>query len=92
MLKELIFKVSKCVSVTKEQIKDLWSIIYEIYTRNIIDKTVYNKLDNVRNLRNELQHEYRAIKYSSNQAQEAENAIAQVIDCLKLLKSKVVNP
>jgi LPS O-antigen subunit length determinant protein (WzzB/FepE family) len=43
------------------------------------------------NLRNELQHEDRAIKYSSNQAEEAENVIDQAIECLKLLKSKYGN-
>ena len=76
------------VSIAKKQLERLEPIISELYTRNIIDKTIYDKLNNVRDLRNELQHEDRAIKYSSNQAQEAENVIDQAIECLKLLKNK----
>jgi hypothetical protein len=41
-----------------------------------------------RKLRNKLQHEDRAIKYSSDQADESENVIDQAIECLKLLKGK----
>jgi hypothetical protein len=76
------------VNIAKKQLSHLESIIRELYTQNIIDKTIYDKLNNVRNLRNELQHEDRAIKYSSDQADEAENIIDQAIECLKLLKSK----
>jgi hypothetical protein len=43
------------------------------------------------NLSNELQHEDRSIKYSSNQTKEAENVIDQAIECLKLLNRKYDN-
>jgi uncharacterized protein YutE (UPF0331/DUF86 family) len=79
------------VSIAKKQLGRLEPTISELYTRNIIDKTIYDKLNNVRKLRNKLQHEDRAIKYSSSQAQEAENIIDQAIECLKLLKSKYDN-
>jgi hypothetical protein len=78
-------------SIAKEQLERLDPTIFELYTRNIIDKIIYDKLNNVRKLRNKLQHGDRAIKYSSSQAQEAENIIAQAIECLKLLKSKYEN-
>jgi uncharacterized protein YutE (UPF0331/DUF86 family) len=79
------------VSIANKQLERLEPIISELYTENIIDKTIYDKLNNVRNLRNELQHEDRAIKYSSDQADESENVIDQAIECLKLLKSKYDN-
>jgi secreted Zn-dependent insulinase-like peptidase len=79
------------VNIAKKQLSRLESIICELYTQNIIDKTIYDELNNVRNLRNELQHEDRAIKYSSDQAHEAENVMDQAVECLKLLKSKYDN-
>jgi hypothetical protein len=91
--KEILLSQSKKtgVSIAKKQLKRLEPIICELYRRNMIDKTIYDKLNNLRNLRNELQHEDRVIKYSSNQAQEAENVINQAIECLKLVKSKYDN-
>jgi hypothetical protein len=50
------------IGVSKQQLKRLESIICEIYTRNIVDQPF------ITNLSNELQHEDRSIKYSSNQA------------------------
>ena len=91
--KEILLLHSKKtgVDITKKQLKRLETIICELYTRNIIDKTIYEKLNNTRNLRNELQHEDRAIRYSMNQAKEAENVIDQAIECLRLLKGKYDN-
>ena len=42
-------------------------------------------------MRNELQHTKRAIKYSSNQAEQAEKVIDQALEVLKFLKSKYYN-
>ena len=91
--KEILVSHSKKtgVNIAKNQLSRLESMICKLYAQNIIDKAIYAKLNNVRNLRNELQHEDRAIKYSSNQAEEAENVIDQARECLKLLKSKYDN-
>jgi secreted Zn-dependent insulinase-like peptidase len=92
MEKKFCYRTKKTdVNIAKKQLKRLESIICELYTQNIIDKTIYDKLNNVRNLGNELQHEDRAIKYSSDQAREAENVIDQAAECLNLLKSKYDN-
>jgi hypothetical protein len=74
--------------VAKKQLEHLKSIICELYAQNIIDQTIYKKINDVRNLRNELQHTDRAINYSSSQAEEAEKIIDNALECLKFLKRK----
>lgn len=73
--KEILLSHSKKtgVDIAKKQLKRLEPIICELYTQNIIDKTIY---------------EDRAIRYSMNQSKEAENVIDQAIECLRLLKNK----
>jgi DNA-binding MltR family transcriptional regulator len=51
-----------------------------LYTHKIIDESMYNKIEEVRKLRNVFQHEDRAIRYSSDQTQEAERIINNALD------------
>jgi ribosomal protein L14E/L6E/L27E len=57
-----------------------------LYTHKIIDESMYNKIEEVKNY--VFQHEDRSIRYSSDQAQEAERIINNALDCVKFLKTK----
>jgi hypothetical protein len=63
-------------------------VIIMLYTHKIIDESMYNKIEKVRKLRNVFQHEDRTIRYSLDQAQEAERIIDNALDCVKFLKIK----
>ena len=62
-------------------------IICELHNRNLIDKTTYDKMNEVRLLRNDFQHNGLAFKYSSRQAQDAEDKTTMDIDCINVLKT-----
>ena len=68
-------------------LKRLESILGELYNRNLIDKTTYDKMNEVRQLRNDFQHRGLAFKLSSSQAQDAEEKITKAIDCVNVLKT-----
>jgi hypothetical protein len=66
---------------------DLNVITRKLYDRNLIDQTTYDKMNEVRRLRNDFQHNGLAFKYSSSQAQDAEDKITKAIDCMNVLKT-----
>ena len=82
--KQILFRST--AAVTKNI--NLHSIIDELYNKNVIDKIVSDNMQKARTLRNPFQHEDRAMNYSSNQAEEAEQTIAQALDCVKILIKK----
>jgi DNA-binding MltR family transcriptional regulator len=65
---------------------DLKPVINDLHDQGIIDKTVFNKMQKARELRNIYQHEERAIKFSSEQTEEAEQTCIEALDCVKVLK------
>ncbi|MFZ0514840.1 MAG: DUF4145 domain-containing protein [Candidatus Nitrosopolaris sp.] len=65
---------------------DLKTVINDLHDQGMIDKTVFNKMQKARELRNIYQHEDRAIKFSSEQAEEAEQTCIEALDCVKVLK------
>lgn len=71
--------------ISNKKMKTVDSIICELYTRNLIDKTTYDKMNEVRQLRNNFQHDGLAFKLSSSQAQDAETKIIKALDCVKTL-------
>ena len=84
--KEILYTDSKNrgIRVPKKQLGRLESIIWVLYVRNLIYKTIYDKLNNVRNLRSDLQHTKRAID-------KPEKVIDQALEVLKFLKGKYYN-
>jgi len=66
-------------------------IIDALYGRNLIDKTIRDEMHDVRELRNEFQHEDRGLNFSSGEAKEAEGIIAMALNCIKYLKTKYGN-
>jgi hypothetical protein len=87
--KEILLNNSKITGVpVSNKGLDLTSIIYLLYTHNLIDETIHDKMDDVRKLRNIMQHEDRSFNFSSFQAQEAETVISNSLDCVKLVKTK----
>jgi hypothetical protein len=89
--KEILLYHSKKTGILVSKLGRLESIICLLYDHNLIDQTIYNKIEGVRKLRNIMQHEDRSFKFSSFQAQEAETIIINSLDCIKLLKIKYEN-
>jgi hypothetical protein len=87
--KEILLSRSKNTSirVPKKRLS-LAYIICELYAQNIIDRTIYDKINKVKEVRNEFQHEDMAIRYSSSQAEAAETIINQALECITFIKSK----
>jgi hypothetical protein len=75
--------------ISKSQLKnmDLCDITRELYKRNLINDTTRDKMNDVRQLRNDFQHGGLAFKLTSSQAQEAENMVTKAIDCIRTLKT-----
>jgi hypothetical protein len=73
--------------ISGKKLGRLESIICELHNRNLIDKTTYDKMNEVRLLRNDFQHNGLAFKYSSSQAQNAEDKTTMAIDCINVLKT-----
>jgi hypothetical protein len=71
--------------INKKQLKTVDLITCELYARSLIDKMRYDKMNEVRQLRNDFQHEGLAFKLSSRQAQDAETKIIKALDCVKTL-------
>jgi hypothetical protein len=73
--------------ISNKTLKRLESIICKLYNRNLIDKSTYDKMNEVRLLRNEFQHGNLAFEISSSRAQQCEEMITKAIDCVKTLKA-----
>ena len=67
---------------------DLQAITNELYYRNLIDQETYNKMNEVRKLRNPFHHNDLAFKITSSQAADAETKAIKALDCVKILKAK----
>jgi uncharacterized protein YutE (UPF0331/DUF86 family) len=67
---------------------DLYHIINELSDRDIIDKTTRDKMHEVRELRNDFQHDNLAFKISSSKAAEVEAKVIKALDCVKIIKEK----
>lgn len=76
------------ISNSKLKNMDLSAITQEFYNRNSIDKTTYDKMNDVRKLRNDFQHNGLGFQLTSSQAQRAEEIVTKAIDCVKNLKTK----
>jgi hypothetical protein len=75
--------------ISKSRFKnmDLSGIASELYNRNLIDKSTFDKIDEIRQMRNEFQHDGLAFKISSGQAEEAEIKITNALDSANILKA-----
>ena len=75
--------------ISKSQLKkmDLSIITQKLNNRKLIDKNTYNKMNDVRKLRNDFQHNGLAFTLTSSQAQKAEEMATRAIDCVKTLKT-----
>jgi DNA-binding MltR family transcriptional regulator len=75
--------------ISKSELKkmDLNVIIRKLYDHNLIDRTTFDKMNEVRQLRNDFQHNGLAFEYSSSQALDAEDKITKAIDCINVLKT-----
>lgn len=71
--------------ISNKKTKTLESITCELYTRNLIDKITYDKMIEVRQLRNDFQHDGLAFKLSSSQAKDAETKIIKALNCVDTL-------
>jgi hypothetical protein len=71
--------------ISNNKLKTVDSITCELYTRSLIDKMTYDKMNEVRQLRNDFQHDGLAFKLSSSQAQDAETKIIKALDCVETL-------
>jgi hypothetical protein len=89
--KILLYHSKKTGIQVSKQLGRLESIICLLYNHNLIDQTIYDKIEGVRKLRNIMQHEDRSFKFSSFQAQEAETIIINSLDCIEFLKTKYKN-
>ena len=63
----------------------LFHIINKLFNRKLINEVTYDKMNQVRQLRNEFQHDGLAFKLSSSQAQDAETKIMKALDCVDTL-------
>jgi hypothetical protein len=75
------------ISESKVKKMKLQIITQELYDRKLIDKPTYDKMNDVRQLRNEFQHDDLAFKITSSQAQKAEDMVTKAIDCVRTLKT-----
>jgi hypothetical protein len=78
--------------ISNKKTKTLESITCELYTRNLIDKTTYNKMNEVRQLRNHFQHDGLPFKLSSSQAQGSRlcrDIIDKLSKCYRQIKGIV---
>jgi len=76
------------ISKSKMDDMDLYHIINELSDRDIIDKTTRDKMHEVRELRNDFQHDNLAFKISSSKAAEVEAKVIKALDCVKIIKEK----
>jgi hypothetical protein len=76
--------------VGEKKLKDLslQSIIILLYTHKIIDETTYNKILEVKGIRNDFVHDERFIRFSSEQLQKTERITIKALDCIMFLKTK----
>jgi hypothetical protein len=75
------------ISNSKLKNMDLADITEELINRKLIDQATCDQMLDVRQLRNDFQHDGLAFKLNSSQAQKAEDMVTRAIDCVKILKT-----
>jgi hypothetical protein len=75
--------------VGKKKLKELslHSIVVLLYTHKIIDETTYNKILEVKAIRNDFVHDEHSIRFPSEQLQKAERTTIKAMDCIISLKA-----